>query len=64
VRDGLRHSFRCLLLRDFDALLFAHGEPLPHDGDAALRRFLERPVGKPGYSDTLSGVRAWRHAPG
>jgi hypothetical protein len=57
VRDGPRHSFRCLLLRDADALL-AHGEPLPHDGDAALRRFLERPVGEPGYGDTLSGVRA------
>ena len=52
VRDGLRDSFRGLLLRDFDALLFAHGEPLPNNGDAALRRFLERPVGKPGYGDT------------
>jgi hypothetical protein len=53
VRDGLRDAFRGLLLRDFDALLFAHGEPLRQGGDAALRRFLERPVGKPGYGDTL-----------
>ena len=64
MRDGLRHSFRCLLPCDFEPLLLAHGEPLPHDGDAALRRFLERPVGKPGYSDTLSDVRACRHARG
>jgi hypothetical protein len=52
VRDGLRDAFRGLLLRDFDALLFTHGEPLPNGGDRALRRFVERPVGKPGYGDT------------
>jgi hypothetical protein len=53
VHDGLRDAFRGLLLRDFDALLFAHGEPLHRGGHAALRRFLERPVGKPEYGDTL-----------
>lgn len=52
VRDGLRDAFRGLLLRDFDALLFAHGEPLLNGGHAALRRFVELPVGKPGYGDT------------
>jgi hypothetical protein len=50
-RDGLRDSFRGLLLRDFDALLFAHGAPLHNGGAAALRRFLREPVGKPGYGD-------------
>lgn len=52
VRDGLRDALRGVLLREFDALLFAHGEPLPNHGHAALRRFLERPVGQPEYGDT------------
>jgi hypothetical protein len=52
VRAGLRDALRGILLRDFDALLFAHGEPLPNRGQAALRRFLEKPVGEPGYGDT------------
>jgi hypothetical protein len=52
VRDGLRDALRGVLTRSFDALLFAHGEPLPNGGDAALRRFVEKPVGKPGYGDT------------
>jgi hypothetical protein len=52
VRDGLRDALRGVLLRQFDALLFAHGEPLANGGHAALRRFLERPVGKPEYGDT------------
>ena len=52
VREGLRDAFRGILMRDFDALLFAHGEPLANGGKAALRRFVERPVGKPGYGDT------------
>ncbi len=36
---------RGLLTRDFDHLLFAHGEPLIGGGKAALRDFLQRPVG-------------------
>jgi hypothetical protein len=52
VAHGLRDAFRGLLTRDFDALLFAHGEPLVHGGKTALREFLERPVGEPWYGDT------------
>jgi hypothetical protein len=35
---------RGLLTRDFDHLLFAHGEPLIGGGRAALRRFLREAV--------------------
>jgi hypothetical protein len=37
-------SLRGLLTRDFDTLLFAHGEPLPKGGHAALEDFVEKPV--------------------
>ena len=39
VKDGLRASLRRLLDEDFDALLFAHGDPLPTGGHAARRAF-------------------------
>lgn len=39
VRAGLRDSFRRLLAHDFDALLIAHGEPVPAGGKAALLEF-------------------------
>jgi hypothetical protein len=48
-RKGLKEAFRGLLLRDFDALLFAHGEPLTNHGKAALREFVEVPVEYPEY---------------
>lgn len=41
VKRGLNDAFRGLLTRDFDHLLFAHGEPLVGGGNAALREFLE-----------------------
>jgi hypothetical protein len=40
VRAGLRRNLRRMLEQDFDALLFAHAEPLLEDGHATLRRFL------------------------
>jgi hypothetical protein len=41
VRTGLTAALRRLLDRDdFDALLFAHGEPVGHDGHALLERFV------------------------
>ena len=43
VKRGLRDAFRGLLTRDFDHLLFAHGEPLVGGGKAALREFTELP---------------------
>jgi hypothetical protein len=48
-KKGLKSAFSGLLLRDFEALLFAHGEPLLEDGRAALRRFVEQPVEYPEY---------------
>ena len=39
IRAGLRDSFRRLLAHDFDALLIAHGEPVPAGGKAALLEF-------------------------
>ncbi len=41
VKQGLARSLRRLLSLEFDALLFAHGDPLPGGGEAALRDFLE-----------------------
>jgi hypothetical protein len=41
IKRGLRDSFRRLLDRDFDHLLFAHGEPLVGGGKAALREFVD-----------------------
>ena len=40
VKDGLRNSLRALLDRDFDILLFAHGDPLIGGGREALREFV------------------------
>jgi hypothetical protein len=39
IKAGLRQAFEGLLTRDFDNLLFAHGEPLIGGGNDALRRF-------------------------
>jgi hypothetical protein len=44
VRRGLIESYVSLLDRPFDALLFAHGEPIPSGGKAALREFTEASV--------------------
>ena len=39
VKEGLRESFRRLLAHDFDALLIAHGMPVPKGGKTALLQF-------------------------
>lgn len=39
VKRGLREAYSRLLERDFEHLLFAHGEPLLGDGKRALRDF-------------------------
>jgi hypothetical protein len=39
VKLGLRRAFEALLTRDFDHLLFAHGQPVVGGGKAALREF-------------------------
>lgn len=53
VKEGLRDALRGLLTRDFDHLLFAHGDPLIGGGAAALRDFLKRPVGHPDYGQVV-----------
>ena len=41
IKSGLNEAFRALLERDFEDLLFAHGEPLVGGGPAALRAFIQ-----------------------
>lgn len=41
VKDGLTNRLRAVLERDFDHLLFAHGDPIIGKGKAALRAFVE-----------------------
>jgi hypothetical protein len=41
VKSGLRESYSRSLDREFDNLLFAHGDPVLGDGKAALERFVE-----------------------
>jgi hypothetical protein len=53
VKEGLKDSFRGLLTRDFDNLLFAHGDPLVGGGKEALRKFAESPVGRGDFDQTL-----------
>ncbi|MEA2438869.1 MAG: hypothetical protein QOH76_293 [Thermoleophilaceae bacterium] len=40
TKEGLINAYRGLLKRDFDTLLFAHGEPLVGGGHAALKEFV------------------------
>ena len=39
VKSGLREAYAGILDRDFDSLLFAHGDPIARGGRDALRRF-------------------------
>ena len=45
VKEGLKEAFGALLTRDFDHLLFAHGDPQIGGGKSALRTFATGPVG-------------------
>lgn len=53
VKAGLKDAFAGLLTRDFDHLLFAHGDPLIGGGRRALRRFVEQPVERAGYGGVV-----------
>ena len=53
VKSGLMDAFRGLLTRDFDHLLFAHGDPLIGGGKAALRDFVAAPVGQEDFGQSL-----------
>jgi hypothetical protein len=52
-KQGLKQAFHGLLERDFDNLLFAHGEPLVRGGKEALRDFVKSPVGYPEFGQVL-----------
>ena len=41
IKEQIRRAYSRLLDRPFDALLFAHGEPLAEGGKDALREFVE-----------------------
>jgi hypothetical protein len=41
VREGLSHNLRAMLEEDFDAMLFAHAEPLSRGGHEQLESFLD-----------------------
>jgi|SRR4051812_14665213 hypothetical protein len=53
IKAGLKQAFDGLLTRDFDHLLFAHGEPLVGGGKAALREFVTSPVGHEDFGQAL-----------
>jgi hypothetical protein len=53
VKEGLKQAFLGLLTRDFDHLLFAHGEPLIGGGKAALRDFATSPAGHEDFGQAL-----------
>jgi glyoxylase-like metal-dependent hydrolase (beta-lactamase superfamily II) len=46
------NSLRGVLERDFDVLLFAHGEPLARGGHAALAEFVDGQSGAPDFGHT------------
>jgi hypothetical protein len=53
VKEGLKDAFRGLLTREFDHLLFAHGDPLVGGGKEALRKFAQSPVGHEDFGQVL-----------
>ena len=52
VKDGLKRRFRTLLERDFEHLLFAHGDPIIGNGKTALREFATSSAGHESYGQT------------
>jgi hypothetical protein len=53
VKEALRQALKGLLTRDFDHLLFAHGDPLVGGGKSALRDFIASPVGEEDFGQSL-----------
>jgi hypothetical protein len=50
VKRGLTQQFQRLLERDFEHLLFAHGDPIVGNGKAELRDFLTSHAGQESFS--------------
>lgn len=53
VKRGLKDAYRGLLTRDFEHLLFAHGDPLVGGGRAALTDFVNSPVGQEDFGQAV-----------
>jgi hypothetical protein len=53
IKNGLKNRFNAQLEREWDALLFAHGEPIAEGGKEALRKFVRSPVGHPEFGQAL-----------
>lgn len=53
VKHGLKNAFGAQLQRDFDHLLFAHGDPVVGNGKRVLRDFVTSPVGYAEYGQVL-----------
>jgi hypothetical protein len=53
VKQGLMQQLRSLLQRDFEHLLFAHGDPVLRTGKSALRDFVSSPVGQEDFGQAL-----------
>jgi hypothetical protein len=53
VKEGLKNRFRAQLERDFEHLLFAHGDPLLKHGKTKLRDFVTSPVGHEDFGQVL-----------
>jgi hypothetical protein len=53
IKEGLKRRMLTLLERDFEHLLFAHGEPITKHGKTALRDFVTSPVGHEDFGQVL-----------
>jgi hypothetical protein len=53
IKEGLKNRYRAQLARDFDHVLFAHGDPIVGHGKTALRDFVTSPVGHEDFGQTL-----------
>ncbi len=53
VKEGLRQQLHALLERDFQHVLFAHGDPLLGKAKGALRDFVTSPVGQEDFGQAL-----------
>jgi hypothetical protein len=52
TKPALRERLRGLLTQEFDALLFAHGEPIAKGGHERLKDFVNKPVGAADWGQT------------
>jgi hypothetical protein len=53
VKDGLKQQYGTVLEREWEHLLFAHGEPILRHGKTVLRDFVTSPVGHEEFGQSL-----------